>query len=277
MKMYNVWSWLAAMIALLGLANTASAQQFQPFIDPAYFNPDLQFFAPAEVDYYGDPAPPTTGWFFTYDRLYWSVTRPENGTRPWDGDFTWGNRFDMGYMTEDDGGWLFSGTHVDGPTGGAGSYKAALASVELNKVWRWDPLHHNGIIEPFIGVRFVQFNDYGSVNDPFVTPQHIKNNIVAGQLGVRTWKNVGHWKLSAELRAFNGVNFQMYETEDFSEFVPAGEVRTEMQYNLTRDVALRVGWELLYFGNGIGRNNNLVDNSEDLLETGVTFGFTVNR
>jgi hypothetical protein len=31
------------------------------------------------------------------------------------------------------------------------------------------------------------------------------------------------------------------------------------------------------FGDGIGRNANTFDNSEDLLETGVTFGVTVNR
>jgi hypothetical protein len=101
--------------------------------------------------------------------------------------------------------------------------------------------------------------------------------MVLGQLGVRAWKNIGKWKISSEIRGFSGVNFQWYESEDFDEYVGGGEARAEMQYSLTRDVALRVGWEILMFGDGIGRNANTFDNSEDLLETGVTFGVTVNR
>lgn len=272
----KVRSWLAAVATVIGLASTAQAGDFGPlFVDPDYFNPDLQFFAPADVDYFGDPAPPTTGWFFTYDRMYMSVSRPDTATRPWDLDMTWGNRFDIGFMTEDDGGWLFSTTHIDGPTGEADSAKASTSSVELNKVWRLDPLFHNGIIEPFAGMRFVKFNDYGYPTVPF--GDTIENNIVAGQLGVRMWKNIGHWKASTDVRFFNGVNFQWYTTEDFDTFVPAGEVRAEAQYNFTRDVALRVGYELLYFGQGIARNNNLFDNSEELTMHGVTFGFTINR
>lgn len=273
MATYKLWTWLTAVVTLLGLAGTASAQHMQPFIEPDYFEPDLQFFAPADIDYFGDAKPPNTGWFFTYDRLYWAVSRPDSAPRPWYVDWTWGNRFDVGYMTEDDGGWLFSGTHVDGPTTEAGGWRANFSSVELNKVFRLEPLHHNGIIEPFIGVRYVQFNDFGPA--PFTTP--VKNQIVAGQLGVRAWKNIGRWKISTDLRSFNGVCFQWYETEDFDEFAPGGEARAEMQYSLTRDIALRVGWEMIYIGQGIGRANNLIDNSEDLLQTGVTFGVTINR
>jgi hypothetical protein len=98
-----------------------------------------------------------------------------------------------------------------------------------------------------------------------------------GQLGVRAWKNVGPYKLSGELRGFSGVNFQWYEEEDFDEYTGGGEARLDLQYNLTRDIALRVGWELLYFADGIARNHDLIDNTEDLVETGLTFGFTVNR
>lgn len=275
MATHKLWSWVAAMVTLLGLANSANAQEFQPFIDPAYFNPDFQFFAPADVDYYGDPAPPTTGWFFTYDRLYWVVSRPDNGPRPWDGDTSWGNRFDIGYMTEDDGGWLFNTTRIESTNPG---FQFNQTSVELNKVWRWEPLHHNGIIEPFLGVRYIQFNDYGPpVVNPFFVEGDIQNNIVAGQIGMRAWKTIGHWKVSGEIRSFNGVNFQFYDTVDYSEFVPGGEARAEMQYNLTRDVAIRVGWELMYFGKGIARNNNIEFNAEDMVQSGVTFGFTVNR
>ncbi len=269
-------SWLAAVAVVVGLATSARAGDLGPiFIEPTYFNPDLQFFAPAEVDYFGDPAPATTGWFFTYDRLYVGVSRPDNGPRPWDMDQTWGNRFDIGYMTEDDGGLLFSCMHIDGPTGEAASAKASTASVEMNKVWRWNPTHHNAHIEPFLGVRFVKFNDYGV--PPIPLGPTIENNMLGGQVGVRLWQNVGRWKLSTDVRSFNAVNFQFYETEDYSTFVPAGELRAEAQYNLTRDVALRFGYNLLHFGDGVARNNNLVDHMEDLTQHGVSFGFTVNR
>jgi hypothetical protein len=270
---HKLWSWLAAVVTFAGLAGSASAQHFQPFIDPDYFDPDLQFFAPAEVDYFGDPEDPTTGWFFTYDRLNWYVSRAENGSRPWDSDMTWGNRFDIGYMTENDGGWLFSTTHVNGPTGGADSLNADLRSVELNKVFRFDPLHHNGIIEPFIGLRYMYFDDFGE----FPFGNRVQNNILTGQLGVRAWKNIGHWKVASELRSFNGVNWQFFQTEDYATFLPGAEIRVEMQYSLTRDIALRVGWEGLYMFDGLARNNNLFDNSEDLFMHGVAFGFTVNR
>lgn len=275
----KLFSWLATVVVVVGIAGTARAgdgSHTPLFIEPNYFNPDLQFFAPADLDYFGDPPDPTTGWFFTYDRMYVAVSRPENGPRPWDMDQTWGNRFDIGYMTEDDGGWLFNVTHIDGPTSEAGSAKASTSSVEFNKVFRLEPLFHNGIIEPFLGMRFVKFDDYGVPPLPLF-PDTIENNIVAGQIGVRAWKNFGHWKVSTEVRSFNGVNFQWYQTEDFAEFVAAGEVRAEAQYNLTRDVALRAGYELLYFGCGIARNNNLFDNNEDLVQHGLTFGFTINR
>lgn len=274
MATHKLWSWMAAIVTLLGFAGTASAQHFQPFIDPDYFDPDLQFFAPAEIDYYGDPPSPNTGWFFTYDRMYFVVSRPDNAFRPWDMDNAWGNRFDIGYMTDETGGWLFNLTRTESTQG---SYASTLNSVEFNKVFRWNPTHHNCIIEPFIGVRYVQFNDYGSDENPFFIRGDVRNDFVAGQIGVRAWKNIGHWKLSADIKSFNGVNFQYFDTDDTTEFVPAAEFRTEAQYNLTRDVAIRVGWEMLYFGDGIARNNNVEFNSEDMLQYGVTFGFTVNR
>lgn len=269
----RLWSWLAAVVTLVVLANSASAQHLTPFIPPDYFDPDLQFFAPAEVDYFDDPAPPTTGWFFTYDRMAWDVSRAENAPQPYELDTAWGNRFDMGFMTEDQGGWLFNLTHLDGPTGGNGALKGALSSVELNRVFRFDPLPHNCIIEPFIGLRYLRYDDEGQF--PFQNP--VYNNILTGQLGVRAWKNIGLWKTSAELRSFNGVNWQWYREDDFSEFMPGAEIRADLQYNLTRDVSLRVGWEGLFFFDGVGRNNDYFDNCQSVYMQGLTFGFAVNR
>ena len=56
-----------------------------------------------------------TGMFFTYDRTYLYVTRPENEESYTEGDFGWGNRMDFGYMGENDKGWSATYWSVTGP------------------------------------------------------------------------------------------------------------------------------------------------------------------
>ena len=56
MSLTRPYLWLAAVVAVVSLANVARGQHFdnfQPFIEPNTWNPDLQFFAPAEVDTFG--------------------------------------------------------------------------------------------------------------------------------------------------------------------------------------------------------------------------------
>ncbi len=107
---------------------------YQPFLEPDIFNPDYQFFAPAEFSEFGRGEPPNRGWFATYDRLYLWVTRPDDqnaggvypGSQPSvlgddkGGDFGWGNRFDIGYMTAEDHGWLLSFWKLSGPNHSGG-------------------------------------------------------------------------------------------------------------------------------------------------------------
>src|SRR4051794_39332497 len=91
---------------------------FQPFVDPGYFNPDFQFFAPAEVDDFGGEEKPNTGIYVTFDRTYVNVSRPidrfsfGSGNQ---GDFTWGNRMEIGYMKGDPSGWQAVIWRVNGP------------------------------------------------------------------------------------------------------------------------------------------------------------------
>lgn len=87
----------------------------QPFVNPTTFETDMQFFAPADIDDLNSEIDPSVGWFATYDRAYIYVTRPQAEDSYARGDFTWGNRFDLGYMTEEDHGWLMSFSHIDGP------------------------------------------------------------------------------------------------------------------------------------------------------------------
>jgi hypothetical protein len=193
-------SWILAITGTLLLAGSAQAQRFSPFIEPDYFNPDMQFFAPAEIQDFGGPPEPNTGFFFTYDRAYINVTRPEsrtpgNFTAPFDGDFTWGNRFDMGFMTDEDRGWSITTWNIGGPNVTdkdrffdevgrffGGNYNAmnpplglvttvfggldrefnmSLGGFELNKVHRHRPLHKGGNLESFIGIRWAKIDDRG--------------------------------------------------------------------------------------------------------------------
>jgi len=206
---------LAMTLVLLG-TQLAEAQRLQPFGD-VNFDSDFELFASREFDDYGDPEPPRTGFFATYDRVYMNMSRPENSVQVRagfpefsfgdpapeeigdlevgdltlvatqggsnDGDFTWGNRFELGYMTEDDHGWLLnvwniepnkmifdreqitrSGTVIndmlDEPVPLENSInQGSFSDVEIMKVFRLRPLHNGAVIEPYLGVRWSKFTD----------------------------------------------------------------------------------------------------------------------
>lgn len=184
--------WLAALWAVLGLAAPAGAQHFQPFIDPGYFQPDFQFFAPAEISDFGGGEPPNTGVYITYDRIYINVTRPDDPfsfNSETQGDFTWGNRFEAGYMTAERTGWQAVLLHIGGPNenfvnsddtrfvtvddasgtaitsdivvpGGIDSINLlTTSSLELNKIWRRKEFHNGTVFEPLAGFRYMNVKD----------------------------------------------------------------------------------------------------------------------
>jgi hypothetical protein len=163
---------------------------FQPFVDPGYFNPDFQFFAPAEVDDFGGEEKPNTGIYVTFDRTYVNVSRPVDrfsfgsGNQ---GDFTWGNRMEVGYMKGDPSGWQAVVWRVNGPnenfsssdfterfTDNAGTLilnvpqpgavnsvnNLKMSSFELNKVFRLKPYHNGTIVEPILGYRYMNVRDF---------------------------------------------------------------------------------------------------------------------
>jgi hypothetical protein len=212
MSMIRPIAWLVAAMATLMVAASVNAQSgpigpgvgtqmsaaagteafwnFQPFIDPGYFQPDFQWFAPAEVSDYGGGEPPNHGIYVTFDRTYVNVTRPidrfsfGSGNQ---GDFTWGNRMEVGYMTGDPKGWQAVLWHVNGPNENVppqsfnqqfiDPVSGALAQIptpgaidslnnlkmsvfELNRVWRQKPLHNGSIFEPFFGYRYTNLKDF---------------------------------------------------------------------------------------------------------------------
>jgi hypothetical protein len=192
MSMIRPIARLAAIVMVLGLAGTAAAQRFEPFIDPGYFDPDFQFFAPAEVGDFGGQDFQNTGVYFDYDKMYVAVTRPNDPysfQSQHDSDFTWGNRYEIGYMTEEDNGWQAIHWHLSGPAevfdnalfvrlidgmapgGGAITHEflepfavdtvnaMRLSSLELNKTWRRKQFHHGAVLEPLIGYRYMNLKD----------------------------------------------------------------------------------------------------------------------
>jgi len=380
------------------------------FIEPDSFRPDFQFFAPADATNYefGADADPNHGFFFTYDRVYINVTRPETrlpffpptgappvgdpfaedrfsfvqtNPSPWDGDFTWGNRLEMGFIDCEDRGWTMVGWHIDGPnaqsnivngdrlagpdtgadpdpavTTGAYTFEnigvpglpnfgffppaqtsdlpiftsinsMKMSSFEIMRIMERQRFHNGGVWEPMIGVRYMQVKDRFNYafyqrsntdgvgtfvddlefyrNEQAVT----ENNMLGGQLGVRIFKETGHWNLSTEVRMFAMQNWQTYWntvdnyiwSADFgpkvnpprvpqyarqeqiivndraSEFVWGGELKMEAAYQLTRDINFRTGFVFIDLGRGVGRGRDLTTNDQDVQMFGMTFGLTINK
>jgi Putative beta barrel porin-7 (BBP7) len=193
MSMIRPFAWLAALVAIVGTSAIARAQHYEPFIDPGYFgNPDFQLFAPPEVSDFSGGEPPNTGIYATYDRTYVNVSRPSDATSfnsEGQGDFTWGNRWELGYMTEERSGWQGVLWHVNGPNetftsaedvssidiqvGGAAAVaqivdpvavdtinQFKMSSFELNKVWRRKEFHNGAVLEPLLGFRYINARDF---------------------------------------------------------------------------------------------------------------------
>jgi hypothetical protein len=276
MSIARIPLWLSVLTLVAGISTQANAQfpttthQFggagfwepdhlglvNPQIPLNYFEPDFQFFAPADVSTFGGYPEPNIGFFFSYDRLYWNVQRSETDAAPYEGDFTWGNRVDFGYMMETGHGWLLSAYLLDGPnvyrnidfffqedTDGDGNDErvtqtesennADFEGVEVNKTFRWKPVGKNYIIEPMIGARFMRFTDYDfvtelienidddgvvvSIQPPFTDRTIAENNILGGQLGVRIHHQTERWVTSVESKFVPAINYQFYTNPIFFE------------------------------------------------------------
>src|SRR5438477_524487 len=205
MSMIRPIAWLAAFVAAVAVAGSAQAQfqppltspgsdhfwEFQPFIDPGYFQSDFQFFAPPEINDFGGEEKPNTGFYVTFDRTDVAVSRPIDrfsfGSQN-KADFTWGNRMELGYMKGDPSGWQGVLWHVNGPNENFSSAdvnqyvqntaatpstsqfqfpqeiqslnQLKMTSFELNKVWRLKPYHNGTILEPLLGYRYMNVRDY---------------------------------------------------------------------------------------------------------------------
>jgi hypothetical protein len=121
---------------VLGVCSLASAQELQPFgpVSIEHYH-DLQLFAPADLGDFGNQPDPHYGFFGSYERVNWHIGKPKGaligsadaeGLYRTDGNLItednsvstnllnastgWGNRFDLGYMQDNNNGWLVSVT-----------------------------------------------------------------------------------------------------------------------------------------------------------------------
>jgi hypothetical protein len=301
---------------VLALASPAAAQQYVPFGPVwDEFGHDFAIFSPAEISPFDGGPDPKEGIFLEWHRMYVDVNRSSGVFGPTQGDWTWGNIYTGGYMVPDDTncgwldayGWLAEYVHVDGPNNGRRFDSPLLPddlrpeenngkynSIEFSKMWRFKPLHEGSIVEAFAGPKFARFEQWTAFN--IDTPvghfdtMSTKNDMYGGQVGLRWYKMKGRWILSAEGRYFYAYNHQNFAAsgstinddtavgQEFSEdnWVSAGDLRIQADYQLTKSFALSIGWDMIYFGHGVARGAPPFDD-QDLLITGVIFGLNVNR
>lgn len=139
-----------------------------------------------------------------------------------------------------------------------------MKSFELNKTWRLEPYHYGGILEPMVGVRYIEgddrgfFREYGRTREddslpvgigPYFTDlgiseiafesltediSNIENELYTMQLGFRYFKFMNRFRYSAEFRTFAGLNLQCLQqfTQVTETIYEDFEIGAEVQQNL---------------------------------------------
>jgi len=206
--------------------------------------------------------------------------------------------------------------------------KSYIDGVELMRLFVSRPVLHGSILELQYGVRFFKFRDRfnvsttGGILDESFWNTLADNHVVGPQIAMKWYKRSERWTLSAEGRFLAGFNSQslsqrgeigsnidpltagtalrpantpaFFEPVSFNnvwsttEWAPSTDLRVNVNYHLTRDVSLKVGWTGMYSW-GIARASNAVEytlptlgirrdnNRESFLTNAVTFGFEWNR
>ncbi|WP_145077749.1 hypothetical protein [Aureliella helgolandensis] len=149
------WRFIAAVtVTVTGPA--AMGQVFHPSADPVNFDPDWQFFAPVDVEALAELSPrkrAPVGFFGTYDRTYLWTSRSETEQSKANGDFGWGNRYDLGYMTDDRSGWLVSFRMMTGPNMYNTTYQERIDRFNEDDIG--DPIENP--VQPFLDANDPQF------------------------------------------------------------------------------------------------------------------------
>lgn len=199
--------------------------------------------------------------------------------------------------------------------------RTQLWGTELMYTIRSNQMHRGGYFELFIGGRYMQFRDtfnvqgYGGILDRSFWFTDAKNNLVGPQVAARWFNQTGRITWSAEGRFMAGFNFQDISQQgriasnlvpggrdvplafgptsfvhslDENEWSPVVELRAQASYQLTRAIAIRVGWTGMYI-DGLARASSLVNYTlptmglipnqitQDAFVQGVNAGIEINR
>jgi len=170
-----------AVAAAAAMPHWAFAQSHLPIADPLEFNPDHRYFEPIyDVDLAGmkPEQRANTGWFGAYDRMYLWVSNPEGREDYTEGAYGWGNRYDIGYMLEEDNGWASTIYHMGGPN----DYdKLTITRLDLSNPQ--DPR----VIDPRFPLIPISNGDGDDDDDAlgvFIVPPEFGNNPNLGYRGV---------------------------------------------------------------------------------------------
>ena len=278
--------------SLLGQVNIPSArfrpqpqesiENTSPLAEPGVFNYDAQLFAPLEFTN-SEELDANVGFYFVYDRIYTSITRGDDrnntGLVASGSNYGWGNRFELGWMTKQGDGWgavyelsegSFFSSGQDNLVANPFLTTTSFANVEINRMFR-QPVAKGGYFEPYAGFRFNSVSD-NTLQDSIAGTrfrQNATNDIFGGHVGGRYAKRRGRFRTTFDGAVLAGYNRQRYfatdltnaptgatATESFDDdnsFVPGIDFRAEVSYNLSRDLAVRTGIQVLYFVDGINR------------------------
>ena len=283
-----------------------SPDSTRPVATPGIYNYDMQIFAPVEFPT-GDELEPNTGFFFSIDRMTISFS----GGNEFGGkhnNYTWGNRYDFGFMNDEDDGWNFIYEDLEGSDFVNGAdvlsdipvivnptqLTSRLGNVEINKIYR-QVLKNGGWLEPYIGLRYIHFsdnttedrNDLGFLGFPTTRfTQNLSNDAIGLNIGGKLVKRRGRWRISNDIAISTLYNQQDFHAADsildfagntfFDEqgdsdnaFVPVLDYRFELAYNVTRDFGIRGGATVMYLWDGIVRANS----AQSIENPNSIFGF----
>ena len=266
-----------------------SQSNTDPLVQPFIFDWDTQMFAPMDLSDVSDYEP-QTGFFFTYDRVYMSMGRPNPigpnapAQHPRGSDMHWGNRYHGGFIGDDDKGFqfeymnyggIFFSAGIDSSVGDPFLTETNLDTFEFNRIFR-QRLSNGSYLEPYFGARYTSLSDdtledvTAPVADRFV--QKVTNSVIGGQIGARYTTYRGRWTVRTDSSVQAAYNSQRYVASDIqqpglafptvfestsegSSFVPTVDLQLDIAYNLTRDIALRTTFGLMYMWDGINRAN----------------------
>ncbi len=253
------------------------------FAEPGIFDYDTQMFAPLEFTN-GKQPDPATGFYFTFDKTYLHLN--SGGRTSTNGNYMWGNRYDLGWMTDGDEGWGIMFQNSSGSEFFNGNdalvsqpmhVETGFSTFQLNKIYR-QQLKSGDYFEPYIGIRYMNINDetiedttqpVAGTPSPNRFKQNVSNDAFGLHAGGRHIRNRGRFRtttnmalstlynqqelLAQDILTVGGVVGISQSTASDQAFVPVLDFSHEISYHVSRDIAFRTGVLVMYLWDGIVR------------------------